>query len=62
MYVPRFFGIETYGEPDKINISEGDEISLKFKSLTKYQQQELTKNFPEVEFDFDRSNVIFSEN
>ena len=33
----------------------------KFKSLTKYQQQELKKNFPEVEFDFDRSNVIFSE-
>ena len=38
MYIPRFFGIETYGAPDKINIPEGDDISLKFKGdLRDYQ-------------------------
>ena len=39
MYIPRFFGIETYGEPDKINIPEGDDISLEFKGdLRDYQK------------------------
>jgi superfamily II DNA or RNA helicase len=30
-YLPRFYGIETYGEPDEISISKGDKINLKFK-------------------------------
>ena len=39
MYIPRFFGIETYGDPDKINIPEGDDISLEFKGdLRDYQK------------------------
>jgi hypothetical protein len=54
---PEYFKVSQFIERGYKKPYEGG----KFKSLTKYQQQELTKNFPEVEFDFDRSNVIFSE-
>ena len=30
IYVPRFYGLETYGEPDDITISEGDNIDIEF--------------------------------
>ena len=39
IYLPRFFGIENYGEPDSINISDGSDISLEFKGdLRDYQK------------------------
>ena len=30
-YVPRFYGIDSYGEPDEIRLSDGLKINLKFK-------------------------------
>lgn len=52
LYLPRFFGIDTYGEPDDINITHGEPIQIKFKGgLRDYQEnivniylQHVTKN------------------
>ena len=30
LYVPRFYGLEVYGEPDDIVINEGNKINVKF--------------------------------
>ena len=30
-YIPRYYGIETYGEPDAIKIEKWDKINIKFK-------------------------------
>ena len=39
LYIPRFFGIDTYGDPDEINISNGDSIHTPFKGeLRDYQK------------------------
>ena len=39
IYVPRYFGIETYGVPDDIRITKGDPIELEFKGdLRDYQE------------------------
>lgn len=39
IYLPRFFGIENYGEPDELNITDGDPINLDFKGdLRDYQK------------------------
>jgi superfamily II DNA or RNA helicase len=38
LYVPRYYGIETYGEPDEINITKGDDIQVTFNGdLRDYQ-------------------------
>ena len=38
LYLPRFFGIETYGKPDGLNITGGESINIKFNgSLRDYQ-------------------------
>jgi hypothetical protein len=38
-YLPRFYGIERYGPPDKSEIQEGDDIELSFeKPLRDYQE------------------------
>ena len=29
-YIPRFYGIDTYGEPEAINLSEGEDINIEF--------------------------------
>tara|TARA_B100000902_G_C27302585_1_gene913673 strand:- start:383 stop:1831 length:1449 start_codon:yes stop_codon:yes gene_type:complete len=40
LYVPRFFGINTYGEPDEERISKGDPINLIFSGeLRDYQNK-----------------------
>ena len=40
IYIPRFFGIERYGLPNKSEITQGDNISLEFpKSLRDYQEK-----------------------
>ena len=40
IYIPRFFGIERYGLPDKSEISEGEEINVPFvKELRDYQNE-----------------------
>jgi superfamily II DNA or RNA helicase len=38
LYVPRFFGVETYGEPDEMKLTSGEPIHIEFKgSLRDYQ-------------------------
>ena len=40
IYIPRFFGIERYGLPNRSEITKGDNISLEFpKSLRDYQDK-----------------------
>lgn len=37
-YIPKYFGIDNFGEPDKLKISDGDDINIKFKGkLRDYQ-------------------------
>ena len=39
LYVPRFFGIDTYGVPNNLKISHGDDITITFNgSLRDYQE------------------------
>ena len=39
LYVPRFFGLDTYGFPDEERLSHGDDINLSFNgSLRDYQE------------------------
>jgi len=39
LYIPRFFGLETYGAPDRIKIAQGNKIELPFNgSLRDYQE------------------------
>ena len=39
IYIPRFFGIQTYGEADEFKIKDGDKINIEFKgSLRPYQE------------------------
>ena len=38
LYIPRFYGLETYGEPDEVRIPKGDSIELSFNgALRDYQ-------------------------
>jgi len=38
IYVPRFYGINRYGEPDEIRLSDGDNINVPFQgSMREYQ-------------------------
>ena len=47
LYVPRFYGIETYGEPDASIISEGKNIDLKFNGSLRPAQQPIADKFME---------------
>jgi superfamily II DNA or RNA helicase len=39
MYLPRYFGLETYGEADEFKINDGEKINIDFKgSLRPYQE------------------------
>ena len=38
IYVPRFYGIENYGEPEEIKLSEGQDIDLKFNGELRPKQ------------------------
>ena len=39
LYVPRFFGVETYGVPNQLKIAQGDNITVPFNgSLRDYQE------------------------
>lgn len=48
MYVPRYYGIETYGIPDEIKISEGDDINVPFIGELRDYQIDITNKFYEV--------------
>ena len=38
MFLPKFYGIETFGKPDEIKISDGDEIKLEFNGSLRENQ------------------------
>lgn len=44
-YVPRFYGIETYGEPDGSTISQGESIALAFKGKLRPFQKPIVRKF-----------------
>ena len=46
LYIPRFFGLENYGEPDEIKISEGDDINIRFKGELRAKDVLLEANAP----------------
>jgi superfamily II DNA or RNA helicase len=45
IYVPRFYGIEKYGIPSKINIEEGEDIDIKFNGTLRDYQENIVKTF-----------------
>ena len=45
LYVPRFYGVEMYGEPDAVIIGEGVDINLNFKGKLRPQQIPIVKKF-----------------
>ncbi len=44
-YLPRFFAINTYGAPDEIRISSGDEINIEFKGNLRDDQQVIVDKY-----------------
>tara|TARA_A100001011_G_scaffold399991_2_gene511557 strand:- start:1076 stop:2557 length:1482 start_codon:yes stop_codon:yes gene_type:complete len=44
-YIPRFYGINTYGEPDEIRLSEGEDIKLKFKGELRDFQKPIVETY-----------------
>ena len=50
IYLPRFYGFENYGEPDKNLLSNGKDIDVKFKgSLRDYQKNIVNQWFTKTE-------------
>ena len=47
IYVPRYFGINTYGEPDEIRTSQGADIDLSFTGELRDYQQKVVDAFLE---------------
>tara|TARA_B100001540_G_scaffold301991_1_gene309053 strand:+ start:284 stop:1759 length:1476 start_codon:yes stop_codon:yes gene_type:complete len=45
LYVPRFYGMEVYGEPDDIVINEGKKINLKFKGELRPKQKPVVEKY-----------------
>ena len=45
IYVPRFYGIKTYGDPDLITITNGDNINLKFNGALRDFQKPIVKKY-----------------
>ena len=45
MYVPRFYGLENYGEPDENRLSEGKDINLNFKGGLRDIQKPIVKKY-----------------
>jgi superfamily II DNA or RNA helicase len=44
-YIPRFFGIEHFGEPDEIRVSPGKDIDLKFAGELRINQIEIVDKY-----------------
>jgi len=40
LYIPKFYGIEKFGEPDEINIKEGEDINVMFNGEVRANQVE----------------------
>jgi|TARA_B100001093_G_scaffold520378_1_gene615264 superfamily II DNA or RNA helicase len=45
LYIPRFYGLEIYGEPDDSLISEGVKINLKFKGELRKKQKPVVDKY-----------------
>ena len=45
LYIPRFFGIETYGEPDELHITNGDAIHLSFNGGLRDYQKKIVETY-----------------
>ena len=45
MYVPRFYGVNTYGEPDAIKISDGIDIDVEFEGILRDFQKPIVKKY-----------------
>lgn len=45
LYVPRFYGLEVYGEPDDIVINEGNKINVKFKGELRPKQKPIVEKY-----------------
>jgi len=44
-YLPKFYGLENYGEPDVVKKNKGKEISLKFKGELREKQKPVVEKF-----------------
>jgi superfamily II DNA or RNA helicase len=47
-YVPHHYGVETFGPPEKCNISEGDNIELEFNGILRDYQEPVVNKFISV--------------
>lgn len=45
LYIPRFFGIETYGDPDDIHITDGTTIDLSFNGAMRDYQNNIVQTY-----------------
>ena len=45
LYVPRFYGLEVYGEPDDMVINEGKKIKVKFKGELRPKQKPVVEKY-----------------
>jgi len=45
IYVPRFYGMEVYGEPDEIRIDDGKKINVSFKGELRPKQKPVVEKF-----------------
>tara|TARA_Y100001936_G_C16080927_1_gene677743 strand:- start:26 stop:1501 length:1476 start_codon:yes stop_codon:yes gene_type:complete len=45
LYIPRFYGLEIYGEPDDSLIGEGKKINLKFKGELRQKQKPVVEKY-----------------
>ena len=45
IYVPRFYGYETYGDPDDITITNGDDINIEFKGDLRDFQKPIVEKY-----------------
>jgi superfamily II DNA or RNA helicase len=48
IYIPRYYGIESYGIPDEMRISEGDDINIPFVGELRDYQIDITNKFYET--------------
>jgi len=44
-YLPRYFGMEHYGKPDEVRLSQGMDIDLKFKGELRDYQKDIVKKY-----------------
>ena len=44
-YIPKFYGLENYGEPDKVTMKPGKKINLKFNGSLREKQKPVVEKF-----------------